>query len=284
MTSGSAATATSVGADRRSDAFVLDSVPENYARFLAQAIFEPWARVLVESIGVTRGETVLDVATGTGVVARLAARSAGPAGRVLASDISAAMLAVGEAQAVDPDSAPIEWVEAPATNLGVPEGEFGVVLCQQGLPFFIDRISAAREMRRVLRTGGVVGLAVWAAGYPLFPFHEFTEVLNAHDVPAPFAGAYDGSSYVMSEAEVNELLTDAGFSEIDVQTVDLQVSWPDRDAVASGILGTPFGPLIQALPEEPRRALMTDLATRFGAPSDRPVGRVTTSIIARAVA
>lgn len=243
-----------------------------------------WARVLVESVGVAPGKTVLDVATGTGVVARLAARAAGPGGRVVASDISAAMLAVGEAQPADPDSAAIEWVQAPATNLGLAAAAFDVVLCQQGLPFFTDRLRAAREMRRVLRADGVVGLAVWAAGYPLFPFRDYTEVLDAHSVPAPFPRAYDGGSYVMSAAQVNELLADAGFSEIDVHTVELEVSWPDRDAVASGILGTPFGPLLNAISGQPRRALMTDLAARFGTPNDRLVTRTTTSIIARAVA
>ncbi|MGH3264384.1 MAG: class I SAM-dependent methyltransferase [Trebonia sp.] len=199
MTPGSAASTTSVVPDRRGDAFAPDQVPDNYARVLAPAMFEPWARVLIESVGVPPGETVLDVATGTGVVARLAARSTGPTGQVVAADISAAMLTVGGAPPVASDSAPIEWVQAPATNLGLPAGTFGVVLCQQGLPFFTDRLGATREMRRVLRPGGIAGLSVWAADCPLFPFHDYIEVLSAHGVPAPFPGAYDSSSYVMNE-------------------------------------------------------------------------------------
>ena len=88
----------------------------------------------------------------------------------------------------------------------------------------------------------------------------------------------------MSEAHLSDLLGDAGFSEIEAQTVALEVSWPDRDAVASGISGTPFGPLLHTLPEQPRRALMADLAARFSTSTDQPVSRTTTSIIARAVA
>lgn len=264
----------------RGDAFARDSVPELYARFLAPAIFAPWAHVLVESVGLAAGETVLDVACGTGVVARLAARRVGPTGRVVANDISAAMLATAQAHNADPDAAPIEWVQAPATNLGVSDDGFGVVFCQQGLPFFTDRIGAVREMRRVVKADGIVGLAVWAAEGPLFPFREYIEVLEAHGLAAPFPGAYDGDSYVMREADVKDLLTGVGFAAIDVRTTDLGVSWPDRDTAAQGILGTPFGPLVAALPDEPRCALLSDLAGRLDPQGDRPLRRVTTSVIA----
>jgi SAM-dependent methyltransferase len=275
---------TSPAGSARGDAFAPDSVPERYARLLAPAIFAPWAHVLVESVGLAAGKTVLDVACGTGVVARLAARRVGLTGRVVATDISAAMVATARAHNADPDAAAIEWVHAPATNLGVPDDEFGVVLCQQGLPFFTDRIGALREMRRVVRADGIVGLAVWAAERPLFPFREYTEVLDAHGLAAPFPGAYDGDSYVMSQTDVKDLLAGAGFSAIDVRTTDLDVSWPDRDTAAQGILGTPFGPLVAALADEPRRALLSDLAAHLDPQDDRPLRRVTTSVIARATA
>ncbi len=178
--------AVNVGSSLRSDAFVLQSVPQNYARFLAPALFEPWARLLVELVGVAAGMAVLDVATGTGLVARLAARFLGATGRVVASDISAAMLEVAQSERVEPDAAPIEWVQAPAAALRLPDRAFDVALCHQGLPFFTDRPAAVREIRRVLRSGGVAGLSVWAAGYPLAPFQAYIDVLSAHGVPRPF--------------------------------------------------------------------------------------------------
>jgi ubiquinone/menaquinone biosynthesis C-methylase UbiE len=268
----------------RSDAFLIECIPENYARFLAPALFEPWAQMLLERATPSPGATVLDVASGTGVVARLAAKLVGPSGRVVASDISAEMLAAGAAKPVDSGSAPIEWVSAPATNLGFPDHRFNAVLCQQGLPFFTDRIAAVHEMRRVLRPRGLIGLAVWASGRPLFPFREYTEALKACGIPAPFAAAYDGNSYVMDETDVTQLLTDAGFSAINTQTGDLHVSWPDRHAVAAGILGTPFGPLVSALPDAPREAFMDDLAARISQSDERPVTRPTTAVIATALA
>ncbi len=278
------ASTTGPGSGARSDAFLIESIPQNYARILAPALFEPWAEVLVERARPEPGATVLDVASGTGVVARLAAQRVGPSGRVVASDISAEMLAVGAATPVDSDSAPIDWVQAPATNLGLPDHQFDAVLCQQGLPFFTDRIASVHEMRRVLKERGVIGLAVWAAGRPLFPFREYTEALEAHGFPAPFAGAYDGSSYVMNEPDLTQLLADAGFSAIKAQTVDLHASSPDRQTLASGILGTPFGPTVSTLPDTTREAFMDDLAARISPSDERPVTRATTSLIATALA
>lgn len=275
---------TGLGFGSRNDAFLIGSIPQNYARFLAPALFEPWARVLVERANLSRSATVLDVASGTGVVARLAAQRVGPSGRVVACDISAEMLDIAAATPVNEDSAPIDWVQAPAANLGLADREFDAVLCQQGLPFFADRIAAVREMRRVVKKSGIVGLSVWAAGHPLFPFREYIEILQAHAVPAPFAGAYDVTSYVMNESEVAQLLTDAGFCTIRTQTVDLHVSWPDRHSVASGILGTPFGPAVSMLEAARREALDHDLEAEISPSDERPVTRPTTAIIAQALA
>jgi ubiquinone/menaquinone biosynthesis C-methylase UbiE len=106
---------------------------------------------------------VLDVASGLGPVARLAAAAAGPGGRVVASDISAAMLALAAAKQADPRRAPIEYLECPAAAITADDDSFDVVLCQHGLQFFPDRAAAAGEMRRVTRPGGTVVLSTWAA-------------------------------------------------------------------------------------------------------------------------
>ena len=139
--------------DRRSGAFQPASVPVNYERHLASVVFEHWAQLLVETVGVRPGDAVLDVASGTGVVARRAARAAGRDGRVVAADISEAMLAQSASHAAVPDAAKIEFLTASASDLPVPDESFDAVLCQQGLQFFPDRPAAIAEMRRVLRPG-----------------------------------------------------------------------------------------------------------------------------------
>src|SRR4051794_23685639 len=140
---------TGARSENRNTVFTADSVPENYERRLVPALFAPWAEVLVDVAGVCEGDVVLDVASGTGAVARAAARRAGPSGHVVASDISPAMLAFAAARAEQEGGAAIEHVEAPAAELPFEDGSFDVALCQQGLPFISDRAGAAAELRRV---------------------------------------------------------------------------------------------------------------------------------------
>ena len=136
-----------------------------YDRLFTASFFAPWARVLIDLVGVEPGDAVLDVATGPGTVARMAAVRAGTPGRVAGVDLSGPMLEVARKKPAEHGAAPIEFVQRPADDLQLPDGSFDVVLCQQGLQFFPDQIAALREMRRVLKPGGRVGIAVWAKGY-----------------------------------------------------------------------------------------------------------------------
>jgi SAM-dependent methyltransferase len=270
--------------DPRSTAFTSASVPENYERRLVPVIFEPWARLLVDEVGVRPGDRVLDVASGTGVVARLAAQRVGPDGHVIATDVSGDMLARAMARPLPADSAQIEFVEAPATDLPLPDGAVDVVLCQQGLPFFSDRPGALAEMHRVLRAGGAVGVSIWATGRRLEPFDDYGEALEDAGVEPAFPNVYDTSSFCMSAAEVEALLTAAGFSSVDVSAVDQTIVWPDTEAAVAGIFGTPFGPVVDALPTDVRRVVDEDLARRFATPPGEPIHRTTTAVVARATA
>lgn len=125
---------------------------EVYERYLSRAIAAPWTRVLLEVASPKPGEQVLDLACGTGSVAREVAPMVGATGRVLALDVSSEMLDVGRRQPV-PDGASIVRQEGGATRLELPDDAFDLVLCQQGLQFFQDRTASVLEMRRVLRNG-----------------------------------------------------------------------------------------------------------------------------------
>src|SRR5918994_5588315 len=126
------------------------------ARFVP-AIFAEWAPHLVEAAGVVPGQAVLDVACGTGVVARTAADRMGGRGRVVGLDINEGMLTV--AGRLRPD---IEWRLGDAAGLPFEAGCFDLVLCQAALMFFPDRVGALREMARVTTSGGTVAVQVWA--------------------------------------------------------------------------------------------------------------------------
>ena len=127
-----------------------------YETLFVPALFEVWTRHLVEGAGVREGSHVLDIACGTGVLARSALAKAGTGGRVVGADPAPGMLAA--AQELEPT---IEWVLCGAEDLDVDDESFDCVVSQFGMMFFEDRKKSAREMFRVLKPGGSLAIAVW---------------------------------------------------------------------------------------------------------------------------
>jgi len=132
---------------------------ELYERYVVPYILGPWAPGLVELAALQPGEHVLDLACGTGVVARLAATKVEPTGHVTGLDLNAAMLAVARSLPPPPGTS-ITWVEGSAVAMDLPDASFDVILYQQGFQFFPDQPAALREMHRVLVPGGRVLLSV----------------------------------------------------------------------------------------------------------------------------
>ena len=237
--------------------FGATDVAEQYEARLCAAIFAPWADRLVAAAGVGPGDRVLDLATGTGVVARAAARAAGAAGRVVASDISPAMLVRAAATPPDAGAATIEHLEAAADQVSAPDQSFDVVLCQQGLQFMSDRPAVVREARRLLRSGGTFAASVWARGHTLIPFDEYSASLARAGVEPPFPRAFERGRYGMEPSELEQLLEP--FASVDVSVTELEVAWPDPRTAADAILGTPFAPLLAELAPDRRAAITEDL-------------------------
>jgi SAM-dependent methyltransferase len=129
---------------------------EVYEASFVPALFAEWAAQLVEAAGIAPGQAVLDVACGTGIVARTAADRMGGRGRVVGLDVNQGMLTV--AGRLRPD---IEWRQGDAADLPFDGGSFDAVLCQAALMFFPDRAAALREMARVAAPGGTVAVQVW---------------------------------------------------------------------------------------------------------------------------
>ena len=249
--------------------FDAGTVPEAYERYLVPPIFKPWANALVDFAGVSTGEVVLDVASGTGVVAATAAHRVGDTGRVVATDVSAAMLAL--AGAAHPM---IETVETPADELAVGDSSFDVALCQQGFQFLPDRAAAAQAMKRVLRSSGRAAVAVWMSGLPLEPFDIYGRVLERYGLPEPFPRAY-AYDFSMSPGELEDVLTAAGFTDVVVETEVIDVSWPTLDDAVHGIAGTPYGPAVVALDDEDQQRIAAALRGEL-----RPVHPMT-AVLAR---
>lgn len=137
---------------------VTDSAAEVYEEFFVPSLFAEWAPRVADAAGLAPGDRVVDVACGTGVLAREAARRVSPGGAVTGLDRNAGMLAV--ARRLSPD---VEWREGRAEALPFEDGSQDAVVSQFGLMFFEDRARALSEMWRVLRPGGRLAVAVWGA-------------------------------------------------------------------------------------------------------------------------
>ncbi|MBT2300878.1 methyltransferase domain-containing protein [Variovorax paradoxus] len=107
------------------------------------------------------GERVLDVACGTGLVAFEAARAVGPAGAVVGIDLSGQMVEAARLRASKKALSSVHFARMDAESLALPDASFDLVLCALGLMYVPDPERAVREMRRVLRPGGRMVLAVW---------------------------------------------------------------------------------------------------------------------------
>ena len=128
---------------------------ETYESRFVPALFADWAPHVVEMGDVSAGQSVLDVACGTGIVARTAARRVGAGGRVVGVDLNDAMLTV--AARVCPG---VDLRRADVASLPFGDGTFDAVLCQMAMMFFPDPPGALREMGRVTRPGGIVVVMV----------------------------------------------------------------------------------------------------------------------------
>ncbi len=134
--------------------------PEAYEEYLVPEMFEPWAERLIERVEPENDDSVLDVACGTGIVARRVASRLPDAGTVVGLDINEAMLAVAEESAADVTPT-IEWQHGDATDIPFPDASFDLVFCQQALQFVDDPSVALEEMHRILAPGGRLGVSVW---------------------------------------------------------------------------------------------------------------------------
>ncbi len=232
------------------------NAPDAYERHIVPALFMPWARSLVETAALRPGERVLDVACGTGVVTRLAAKRVGAGGKVVGLDLNAGMLAVARSRAPA-----IEWREGSATELPLPDAAFDAVLCQQGLQFFPDRPAALREMRRVLVPGGRLALSVWRS-LEWSPGHRaLADALERH-IGSETAAIMRAPFALADPEELRALAVAAGFREVAVRAAVEDVSFPSVDEfpiVQSA--ATPLAPFVSGAPASARAALVADVRT-----------------------
>jgi ubiquinone/menaquinone biosynthesis C-methylase UbiE len=261
--------------------FTNPSVPKAYDEFFVPRLFEPWALLLLDEIQPRPGDSVLDIATGPGTVARLAAQRVGPRGRVSATDIAEPMLNIARSKPQPCSAAPIEYLLSPAAPQAARSATFDIVLCQQGLQFFPDRPGAIREMRRVLKPNGQIGIAVWTEIDRNEIFAAYHAALRATTPPeladlmiAPFSWP--------SGAALKAAFEDAGFREIRLMTPSLPMVLEEGLEQAVGAFAaTPVSPGVAALAQDVQDAFFARVRREI-APlmkDGKVIGTMTSNII-----
>jgi ubiquinone/menaquinone biosynthesis C-methylase UbiE len=250
---------------------VTKSAAEVYEEFFLPALFQEWPPRLADRARLAPGGRVLDVACGTGVLAREAAARVGQRGSVVGIDPNEAMLAVARAK-----SPGIEWRAGKAETLPFSDAGFDAVLSQFGLMFFGDRVAAIKEMWRVLRPGGRLVIAVWDAAERSPGYASMIGLLQRL-FGEPIANELRGPFVLGDPAAFRELLEQAGVPEPAVETIAGTARFPSIEAwvhtdirgwtLADRIDDAQYQTLLRAAEPELRRYRQPDGSVAFAAPA-----------------
>ena len=219
------------------------SIPEYYDSCLGPTQFDAFAADLAQRLPARPPGDVLEIACGTGLVTRRVRERLDPAVRLVATDLSTAML--DYARGKPSGSKDIEWREADAVNLPFGDGEFGALVCAFGVMFVPDKQAAFREARRVLKDGGILLFNVWDR------IEENPHAaINAQVVEGLFPGDAEMRFRIPYEMHnstlLQQLLAEAGFREVRIEKKRFPIDKVSARTVATGqIRGTPRGLLIE---------------------------------------
>ena len=203
-----------------------------YESLFVPALFEAWTKHLVDGAKIQKGSHVLDVACGTGVLARAALARTGASGRVAGADPAPGMLAAAEE--IEPA---IDWVLCGAEALDVEDETFDSVVSQFGMMFFNDRQKSAEEMYRALKPGGFLAIAVWRSVEHNPAYADIISVLE-EQVGTVAADALRLPYSLGNSDEVTAVLEDSGFAEISVEAKTETAKFPSsRQMVEAELRG-----------------------------------------------
>lgn len=215
------------------------SMPENYDRYLGPVHFEPFADDLSKRVAAARPQgAVLEIACGTGIVTKRLRAGLPASVRLVATDLSQAMLDYARAKLAD---ASIEWRQADATALPFEPASFGAVTCGFGVMFVPDKPLAFREARRVLARGGAFVFNVWDG----FDGNECSRIVfeTMRTLLTKKQPEFLKIPFGFNDRDlIRRLLAGEKFDPIEIEPVTIKTTCPTARDFAVGVLrGTPAG-------------------------------------------
>ena len=186
--------------------------------------------MLVAKVAPRPGEQVLDVGTGPGVVAIAAAQAVGPTGRVLATDLVPEWGSVVAEACAQAGVDNVEFRAMDAEALDLPDTSFDLVVSQFVLMSVPEPVAALREMRRVLREDGRLGLAVWSTLDKVPHQAVGKRILAKYLPPSPPEERLPGATVLGEPGLIERLVAEAGFRQIVVDRQTLETSYESAEA------------------------------------------------------
>lgn len=235
---------------------------EGYERLILPAFMLPVVKDVIDAAAPRPGESVLDVACGTGLVARLVAPLVAPGGTVSNLDFDPAMIAVGRRLVECPTSVGLTWHCASALMMPFDDSAFDLVFCLNGLQFLPDQAAGLAEMRRVMKPWGRLVVTVLSSVDRCKGHSLVLRGLERRGVdPTPMLKAFALGDPAMLEA----LVGNAGFCGASVRPVRARVRFPSAqhfvDALAAGAVATRHA--LARLPEDQRTIFMREMSEEF---------------------
>jgi SAM-dependent methyltransferase len=238
----------------------LRDATRRYEEYFVPAVLRPYAARLVALADPKPADRVIDVACGTGIVARLAAARVGATGHVVGIDLIPAMVEVARtaSEGLQP---PIEWHIGDASALPFPDDSFDLAFCQQGLQFFTDRTAALKELHRVLAPGRRLLLSVWRPIRYLPIWLHMSAALERHGCPDAAAFLRRATPDFTADG-LRALVTDAGFEDVHLRIDIGTARFPSpADFAKQYTSSTPVRDSLDALSPEEYGAMVRDFGS-----------------------
>jgi ubiquinone/menaquinone biosynthesis C-methylase UbiE len=241
-------------------------IPRNYENYLGPVLFEPYAADLAGRVDAAKAKSVLELACGTGILSRTLRRKLGTQTRLIATDISEAMISYSRSR---PNANDIEWKVMDAAKPDFPPASFDYVVSQFGVMLLPDKFAAFQQIRMLLVPGGKFIFNVWDSIEHNDLCNVASQVIK-EQIPECTPDFLERPFAFHNREVIRVFLAAAGFDDVEISILMLECNAVSAASVALGLMnGTPIGEALKERDNVDTAAIVDEitfrLSDRFGA-------------------